>query len=163
MAGLCEQAGARDVAFSSDETEAAQLLELRRLALPAIQRASPGIGEDICVPRSALAEMFERIERAGAAHQVLIGAVAHAGDGNIHPWFCYDRGLPDIPPRVWAAADEVFRAALELGGTLTGEHGVGLLKQRWLSQELGPDVIDVQHSIKRVLDPLGILNPGKAI
>ena len=163
IAGLCHQNGAHDVAFSGSKTESDQLLEIRRSALPALQRAGDGIAEDICVPRSALAEMFERIERASAAHHVLIGTVAHAGDGNIHPWFGYDRGLPDVPPQVWAAADEVFRATLELGGTLTGEHGVGLLKQRWLKQELGSDVLDVHHAIKGALDPLGILNPGKAI
>lgn len=163
IARLCEEAGAHDVAFSSNKTESDQLVELRRIVLAAIQRTGNGLGEDICVPRSRLAEMFDRMERAAAAHNVIIGAVAHAGDGNIHPWFGYDRGLPDVPPQVWAAADDVFRATLELGGTLTGEHGVGLLKQRWLKQELGRDVLDVHHGIKRALDPLGILNPGKAI
>jgi glycolate oxidase len=77
--------------------------------------------------------------------------------------FVYDHGRTEVPQEVWAAADEVFRAAIELGGTLTGEHGVGRLKRRWLDQELGPDVLDVQHDIKRALDPNGILNPGTAI
>src|SRR5262249_9792895 len=96
-------------------------------------------------------------------HDVLICTVAHAGDGNLHPVFTFDRGLPEPPPAVWAAADEVFRAALDLGGTLTGEHGVGLIKRRWLSLETGPVVDDLHRGIKQVFDPMGILNPGKAI
>ena len=95
--------------------------------------------------------------------QNIHATVAHAGDGNLHPVFVFDRGLPEVPPAVWSAADEVFRGALELGGTLTGEHGVGLIKQRWLQLEAGPVVEDVQRGVKAVFDPLGILNPGKAI
>jgi glycolate oxidase len=71
------------------------------------------------------------------------------------PLFVYDRGLPDVPPEVWAAADEIFRAALELGGTLTGEHGVGIIKRRWLADELGPESMSVHHAIKNALDPVG--------
>ena len=89
--------------------------------------------EDVCVPRSRLPDMIERIERAAARHGVMIATVAHAGDGNLHPVFVFDRGLGDVPASVWAAADEVFRAALDLGGTLTGEHGVGVIKRRWLA------------------------------
>ncbi|MDQ1525978.1 MAG: glycolate oxidase, partial [Microbacteriaceae bacterium] len=87
---------------------------------------------------------------------------AHAGDGNLHPNFVYtpeDDG--EVPRAVWAAADELFVAALSLGGTLTGEHGVGLLKKRWLRDELGDDQLELQHQLKRVFDPQGILNPGK--
>ena len=89
--------------------------------------------------------------------------MAHAGDGNLHPVFVFERGLPDVPAAVWSAADEVFRAALELGGTLTGEHGVGIIKRRWLADELGAESMAVHHTIKAALDPAGILNPGKAI
>jgi glycolate oxidase len=94
---------------------------------------------------------------------VFIATVAHAGDGNLHPVFVFERGLAEIPEPVWSAADEVFRAALELGGTLTGEHGVGVIKRRWLADELGPESMAVHHAIKNALDPAGILNPGKAI
>jgi len=120
--------------------------------------------EDVGVPRSRLPEMIERIERAGAEHDVLVATVAHAGDGNLHPTFVFDpadAAEGEVPERVWAAADDVFRAALELGGTLTGEHGVGALQRRWLGLELGSDVMDLHHDIKRALDPKGILNPGK--
>jgi glycolate oxidase len=77
--------------------------------------------------------------------------------------FVFEPGLPEVPPAVWAAADEVFRAALDLGGTLTGEHGVGMIKRRWLADELGSESMAVHHAIKAALDPVGILNPGKAI
>jgi glycolate oxidase len=107
--------------------------------------------------------MVARIEEAAARHDVYIATVAHAGDGNLHPVFVFDRGLPEVPPAVWSAADEIFRAALELGGTLTGEHGVGMIKRRWLSEELGAESMAVHQAIKDALDPEGIMNPGKVL
>ena len=162
--GVFEAAGADFVAESSDAAEAAQLLQVRRLAYPATERLGRCLVEDVGVPRSRLPEMIERIERAGAEHDVLVATVAHAGDGNLHPTFVFDpadAAEGEVPERVWAAADDVFRAALELGGTLTGEHGVGALKRRWLGLELGSDVMDLHRDIKAALDPKGILNPGK--
>ena len=155
-------AGADTVAISSDPKEAAQLLEIRRLALPATERLGQCLVEDVVVPRSQLPEMFEQLEQIAARHEVQVLTVAHAGDGNLHPVFVFaptDDG--SVPDNIWAAADEVFRAALNLGGTLTGEHGVGVLKRRWLELELGSDVMDVHRSIKNAMDPTGILNPGK--
>lgn len=163
MARLCRDTGATEALVSSDATEAAELVEVRRLCYRATERLGVNLTEDVCVPRSALPEMIERVERAGERHGVMIATVAHAGDGNLHPVFIYEHGHAEVPEPVWAAADEVFRAAIELGGTLTGEHGVGLLKRRWLGAELGSDLLDVHHDIKRALDPLGILNPGKAV
>jgi glycolate oxidase len=107
--------------------------------------------------------MVARIEEAAQRHGVFIATVAHAGDGNLHPVFVIERGATEVPAPVWAAADEIFRAALEYGGTLTGEHGVGTIKRRWLADELGADSLAVQHAIKAALDPAGIMNPGKAI
>ena len=101
--------------------------------------------------------------RPADRHGVFIATVAHAGDGNLHPVFVFERGLPEVPPAIWAAADEVFRAALELGGTLTGEHGVGMIKRRWLADELGAESMTVHHAIKDALDPEGIMNPGKVL
>lgn len=156
-------AGADFVAVSADRSEAAQLLEIRRLAYPAAERLGTCLVEDVGVPRSRLPELIEAIERIGAEHAVTILTVAHAGDGNVHPTFVFEPLADgDAPPAVWAAADEVFRTALDLGGTLTGEHGVGVLKQRWLELELGPDSMAVHRAIKAALDPTGILNPGKA-
>ncbi|GIH24100.1 FAD-linked oxidase [Acrocarpospora phusangensis] len=163
MGELCEANGATFAAVSSTPQEAEELIAVRRLAYEAKERLGACLVEDVCVPRSALPEMISAVEAAGARHDVLICTVAHAGDGNVHPVFIFDRGLAEPPEQVWAAADEVFRAALRLGGTLTGEHGVGLLKRRWLALEAGPVAADLQHRIKEVFDPLNILNPGKAI
>jgi glycolate oxidase len=163
MAQCCEAAGASLVAVSQDEAEAAQLLTVRRTAFNAIARLGSCLIEDVCVPRSKLPEMFDAVTRIAQKHDVLVPTVAHAGDGNLHPVFVFDRSLSEIPAEVWAAADEVFRAALSLGGTLTGEHGVGTLKRHWLGEELGAETLAANLAIKRALDPHGILNPGKAI
>jgi glycolate oxidase len=163
MQQKCLEHGALLADVSASEAESQQLLDIRRMAFFAAERLGSMLIEDVCVPRSRLADMVERIERAADRHGVLIATVAHAGDGNLHPVFVYDRGLEDVPADVWAAADEVFRAAIDLGGTLTGEHGVGIIKRRWLAMELGDDSMAVHHAIKNALDPAGILNPGKAI
>ena len=163
MRELCVREGASMADVSLTDAESRQLLELRRLAYPAVERLGRALVEDVCVPRSRLPEMVERIERAANRHDVFIATVAHAGDGNLHPAFVFDRGLDEVPANVWAAADEVFSAALELGGTLTGEHGVGVVKRRWLSHEIGEESMAVHRSIKDALDPLGIMNPGKVL
>ncbi|MDR8411188.1 FAD-binding protein [Nonomuraea sp. 3-1Str] len=163
MERLCVQNGASFVAVSSSPQETEELIGVRRMAYEAKERLGACLVEDVCVPRSVLPEMIGAIEAAGARHDVRICTVAHAGDGNLHPVFIFEHGLAEPPASVWAAADEVFTRALELGGTLTGEHGVGLLKRRWLALEAGPVTREVQHGIKAVFDPLGILNPGKAI
>jgi glycolate oxidase len=157
-----EAAGADFTELTSDPAEAEQLLGIRRMAFGAAERLGSSLVEDVCVPRSKLPDLLARIEEVSARREVLILTVAHAGDGNTHPTFVFDR-QPDgeVPAAVWAAADEIFRAALELGGTLTGEHGVGALKRRWLPLELGADVMDLHHRIKHALDPRGLLNPGK--
>jgi glycolate oxidase len=162
MSALFEQAGADYVARSADPEEAAQLLGIRRMAYGAAERLGSCIFEDVCVPRSKLPDLLGRIEEISARRGLLILTVAHAGDGNAHPTFVFDRP-PDgqVPDAVWAAADEVFQTALDLGGTLTGEHGVGVLKRRWLPLELGQDVLDLHAQIKSALDPKGLLNPGK--
>ncbi|NUT44134.1 MAG: FAD-binding protein [Thermoactinospora sp.] len=163
MGQLCEASGASFVAVSSSPAEAEELIAVRRMAYQAKERLGACLVEDVCVPRSALPDMISAIEAAAARHDVMICTVAHAGDGNLHPVFVFDHGTAEPPAQVWAAADEVFTKALEFGGTLTGEHGVGVLKRRWLSLESGPVTADVQQGIKAVFDPLGILNPGKAI
>ncbi|HTZ92711.1 MAG TPA: FAD-linked oxidase C-terminal domain-containing protein [Streptosporangiaceae bacterium] len=163
MRDLCLAAGASMAEVSASEGESRQLLELRRLSYPAIERLGVALVEDVCVPRTRLPEMVARIEQAAVRHDVYIATVAHAGDGNLHPVFVFERGLPEVPPAVWAAADEIFRAALELGGTLTGEHGVGMIKRRWLGTELGAESMAVHQAIKDALDPDGIMNPGKVL
>ncbi|WP_327091356.1 FAD-binding protein [Nonomuraea sp. NBC_01738] len=163
MEELCMANGATFVAVSSSPQETDDLIGVRRMAYQAKERLGACLVEDVCVPRSVLPEMITAIEEAAARHGVRICTVAHAGDGNLHPVFIFDHGTAEPPAEVWAAADEVFTRALELGGTLTGEHGVGMLKRRWLALESGPVVQEVSAGIKGVFDPLGILNPGKAI
>ncbi len=163
MRDVCAEHGATLADVSASEDESRQLLDLRRLAYPAVERLGVALVEDVCVPRTKLPEMVALIERTAQRHGVFIATVAHAGDGNLHPVFVFARGLPEVPPEVWSAADEIFRAALEIGGTLTGEHGVGMIKRRWLAAELGEESMAVHHAIKNALDPAGIMNPGKML
>ncbi len=154
--------GGRGV-LAADPAEGERLFALRRAFHPALERQGTVLIEDVAVPRSRLGEMFAAIGRIEQEHGLAIPTVAHAGDGNLHPNFLLDGPLDDVPDRVWDAADALFRAALELGGTLTGEHGVGLLKRRWIARELGEDVMALHRDLKRVFDPNGILNPGKML
>ncbi|MFT4210543.1 MAG: FAD-linked oxidase C-terminal domain-containing protein [Microbacterium sp.] len=153
------RAGGGEVAVSDDPAEGERLLRIRRSMHPAMERLGTTLIEDVSVPRSALPAMFDEIARIEREYGLVIPTVAHAGDGNLHPNFVFDG--PEVPPAVWDAAGELFRAALRLGGTLTGEHGIGVLKRRWLKGELGSDQWELQRQIKRVFDPAGILNPGK--
>lgn len=150
---------AADVSFTNDRDEGERLLEVRRSMHPAMERRGTTLIEDVSVPRSALPAMFDEIARVERTYGITIPTVAHAGDGNLHPNFIFSG--PEVPPVVWEAADDLFRSALRLGGTLTGEHGVGVLKRRWLGDELGADQWELQRHIKGVFDPAGILNPGK--
>lgn len=135
------------------------LIDFRRAMHPAMEKVGNVLIEDIAVPRSRLGEMFAEIRNIEKEFGVEIPTVAHAGDGNLHPNFIYSG--EDVPPHIWAAADALFRRAVALGGTLTGEHGVGLLKRQWMIDEIGQQVWDLQWNIKKLFDPNGILNPGK--
>jgi glycolate oxidase len=151
------EAGGR-VTRSTDAATGERLLDIRRAMHPALAARGRVLIEDVAVPRSRLPEMFREIARVGERYGVEIPTLAHAGDGNLHPNFVFEGD--EVPDHVWAAADEMFRAAVRLGGTLTGEHGVGLLKRRWLAEELGDASVELQRRIKHVFDPAGILNPG---
>jgi glycolate oxidase len=151
-----------DAELTTDQEEGERLLAIRRAFHPSLETLGTVLIEDIAVPRSALPRMFEAIARIGESYGMSIPTVAHAGDGNLHPNFVYEAGEDgEVPERVWNAASELFTTALALGGTLTGEHGVGILKKRWLGDELGTDQLELQKQIKSVFDPRGILNPGK--
>jgi glycolate oxidase len=157
-------AGASDAMLSTDEVEAEALFEARRLAYPALeQRGQAMLTEDVCLPRGELAEMLTRIGEIAERHDTLIATVAHAGDGNLHPMLLTAHGDEAAKTRAQAAVDDIVDAALELGGTVTGEHGVGLLKLSGMRRELGPEVVAMQRAIKAALDPHGILNPGKVV
>ncbi|GIF65023.1 FAD-linked oxidase [Asanoa ishikariensis] len=172
LEAVCAAAGALEVFAATDEVEAAELLRARRLAHPAMEKfaadtypeGSGGIiVDDIAVPRTALAAMLDGIEKIAAEYALPIGVVGHAGDGNLHPNIVVDRLDPDSVARGRGAFDEIMRLGLGLGGTCTGEHGVGLLKKDWLAQEIGPVGIAVHRAIKAALDPTGLLNPGKVV
>ncbi|WP_242088058.1 FAD-binding oxidoreductase [Microbacterium lacticum] len=159
-ATLTDAGGA--VRLARDDAEAQLLWRIRRSMHPAMETLGTTLIEDVSVPRSALPAMFGEIARIEREYDLVIPTVCHAGDGNLHPNFVFDAGADAaVPEVIWQAADELFRAALRLGGTLTGEHGVGVLKRRWLADELGDDQWELQRQITRVFDPQGILNPGK--
>jgi glycolate oxidase len=156
-----EQAGATWAAQSSDQAEADALFDARRLAYPALERLGPVLTEDVCVPTQAVPEMLARIDRAAQRHDVVIANIAHIGDGNLHPLLVTPPGDETARKNAQAAFEDIISDALDLGGTVTGEHGVGLLKQPGLTRELGPAVLELHRAVKRALDPQQIFNPGK--
>lgn len=157
-------ATASDVEWTTDPAQAVRLLSARRQALPAIERRGRVLIEDIAVPRSRLADAIRGIRDIAERHSIEIFVFGHAGDGNLHPIILVggDAGA-EIPLHAQAAANEIFELALGFGGTLTAEHGIGLLKRDWVRAELGARVHDLQGELRRLFDPRGILNPGKAI
>ncbi|MFI2188967.1 FAD-binding oxidoreductase [Streptomyces sioyaensis] len=159
---LCTAAGATQVVPAETAAESDLLLQARRLTLTALERvASATMIDDVCVPRSRLAEMLDGTAAIAEKYDLTIGVCAHAGDGNTHPTVCFDAADPDESRRARASFDDIMALGLQLGGTITGEHGVGVLKKEWLARELGPVGVELQRGIKQVFDPLGILNPGK--
>ena len=146
--------------WTEDAERAADLLSARRQALPALERIGRPLIEDIAVPRSRLAEAIRGIRLIADRHGVPIFVFGHAGDGNLHPIIVVEPGEGDLPETAVRAADDIFALALSLGGTVTAEHGVGRLKREWARRELGEDAVRLHDEIKRVFDPLGILNPG---
>jgi len=151
------------VETTEDPAEAEALLAARRGALPALERLGRPLIEDIAVPRSRLAEAAREIREISRRHDVPVFTIAHAADGNLHPIIVVDPTLDGLPDAAWEAAGEIFALALRLGGTLTGEHGVGVLKRQWVADELGPAAHALQRRIKDAFDPRGILNPGKSL
>ncbi len=161
IATICEQAGADYVACTRDPDEADGLIAARRLAGTALLEAGPTVIEDIGVPRSRLAEMLGEIERIAREAKVRIATVGHAGDGNLHPTLVLDDTEPTTRDHALAVAEAICLAAISRGGTVTGEHGIGMLKRGWLASQLDGTAIDVHDRIKAALDPRGLLNPGR--
>ena len=161
IVACCENAGADLAVATDDPAEGALLLQARRLAGWVVMEQGATVIEDVAVPRSALGAMLGEIETISAATGIPIATVGHAGDGNLHPML----RLPDLSAatrdRAMDAADRICRAAIALGGSVTGEHGVGELKRHMLGEQLDPAALDVQAAIKHALDPHGILNPGR--
>jgi glycolate dehydrogenase FAD-linked subunit len=160
---VCRVAGATDVIRAADEQEADWLRQARRAAHYALERLGEVRMEDVGVPRSRVPDMLRAIERIAAKHDVRIGTFGHAGDGNLHPDLVFERGDPRAESLTKLVQADLYRAALELGGTVTGEHGIGSARRDWLEIQRGADAVRFMRAIKTALDPLGILNPGRVI
>ncbi|MFE7131170.1 FAD-binding oxidoreductase [Streptomyces sp. NPDC057638] len=159
---ICRAAGATEVVPADTPAESELLLQARRMSLTALEKiASATMIDDVCVPRSRLGAMLDGTAAIAERFGLTIGVCAHAGDGNTHPVVCFDHTDPDESRRALESFDAIMALGLELGGTITGEHGVGTLKKEWLARELGPVGIELQKGIKHTFDPLNILNPGK--
>lgn len=162
MEQIARSCGASSVIVARDAEHAARLSTARRAAFSALARVSPTtILEDATVPRSELTKMINFIQEIGAKYQLRIGTFGHMGDGNLHPTFLTDERNVEEMERVEKAMQEIFDYAVKLGGTITGEHGVGLAKKRFLPAALGDSSLKLLRDLKRTLDPDGILNPGK--
>ncbi len=164
IAEICRGTGARDVEVARTEKERAALWSARRSISPSLARRAPNkLGEDISVPRSAIPDAVAAIKEISRRHDIPIAIFGHAGDGNLHPNILFDMRDPEQVARMKKAAADIFDVSIRLGGTLSGEHGVGNLKLPFVEQDIGPIAIDVMVGIKKALDPKNILNPGKVI
>lgn len=159
----CVDSGSVDVFVTHDAAEGESFVRARRLAFPAAEAAGSLLLEDVGVPVPLLPDLVARVEQIGVERGVDIVCVAHAGDGNTHPIVMYDATDADSTTRARAAFEDILTAAIELGGTITGEHGVGRLKRDALPAMLGPDVMELNQRIKDALDPEGLLNPGAVL
>ena len=160
MHAACTAAGAVECFTTDDPDEGELFVQARRMSFPALEARGSLLLEDVGAPVPRLPDLLDAIGRVAAAHEVEIPVVAHAGDGNTHPNILYDPTDPDSERRARAAFVDVMSAAIALGGTITGEHGVGKAKAGALPEQLGPDVMALTRRIKDALDPAGILNPG---
>ena len=159
----CDAAGAAEAYRSEDQEQSEMLMGARRMAIPALEALGDWLLDDVSVPRSRFAESVRRIEEIAAQREVMIGSFGHAGDGNLHPTIVIPRGDAAVAERALLAFDDILEVAIQLGGSVTGEHGVGLLKRRALAAELDEPARDLHIRIKESIDPLGILNPGKSL
>jgi glycolate oxidase len=163
MARACLSAGATDVTRSTDATESEMLMTARRLASPALDRHGAKMLDDVAVPLGRIPDLLQTIEGVASSQGVTIATFGHAGDGNLHPTILFDPADEAARARARSAFDEILRATLGLGGTITGEHGVGLLKRSYLGGEIGGEAMRVHAKLKKAMDPQGILNPGKIL
>jgi glycolate oxidase len=164
IAGTCRQSGASEIRIARKEAEREDVWRARRSLLPSLARRAPSqLLEDVTVPRSAIPDMVQRVKAIARTHDLPIVIFGHAGDGNLHPTILFDPRELGVWARVEKAAEATFAAAIELGGTLSGEHGIGSLKRDYMPLALGPESIALQRRIKRTFDPKNILNPGKML
>jgi glycolate oxidase len=160
---VCESFSMIDGVSSDDPTDAADLLRVRQLAFPALERMGATLLDDVAVPISQIAELVNRIEKIGQDRGLTIGIFGHAGDGNMHPTIVYEHGDEVAAAKAEAAFHEIIAIAQSLGGTASGEHGIGSIKSAAVANEISPTVVEMQRGIKKLLDPNNILNPGKKL
>jgi glycolate oxidase len=163
MAAVFAEHGAKEVFTTDDPEEGEAFVAARRFCIPAVEGKGSLLLEDVGVPLPALGKLVTGIARIAAERELTISVIAHAGDGNTHPLIVYDPNDAAMMQRAHLAFGEIMELAIGLGGTITGEHGVGRLKRPWLADQIGPDAMALNQRIKQALDPLGILNPGAAI
>ncbi|MBM3883598.1 MAG: FAD-binding protein [Verrucomicrobia bacterium] len=162
MVALARQNHCQEVRVAQTDEEASRLASARRTAFSALARVAPTtILEDATVPRSELAHMVRFVAAVAQKHRLRVGTFGHMGDGNLHPTFLTDERNADEMHRVELAFQEIFDEAVRLGGTITGEHGIGVAKKKFLAQFAGDAQMRVLRELRRILDPRGILNPGK--
>jgi glycolate oxidase len=160
LADVCQTSGATEVAISDDPYEAHALLEARRLALPALEALGDWLLDDVCVPRSRIVDLIDVVQQVAAGERLTIGVFGHAGDGNMHPTIIFNAQNESSLSAARRAFDRITAAALHLGGTVTGEHGIGRLKTGWLLHELDSVAAQMHMTLKQAFDPSGILSPG---
>jgi glycolate oxidase len=162
VAEISREVSALRVVVSQDEKDSESLWKLRRAISPSLARLRPHrLNEDVVVPRSKLAEAMETFRKIGEEYGVPLTTFGHAGDGNIHVNVLYDRSNEDEATRAEKAARRVMEATVALGGSLSGEHGIGITKSQFLPLEVQPEALELMKKVKSLLDPKGILNPGK--
>ncbi len=162
MIRLCQAAGASEVRAARDAAETADFWTARRMGFSAVFSASPTVlAEDVTVPTHRIADQIVHTQKLARDLDLTIAIIGHAGDGNLHPCILTDKADAAHYARAQRAADEIFDAALGFGGAISGEHGIGLEKQRFLKKAMSPEAISLLKGIKRAFDPKGLLNPGK--
>jgi glycolate oxidase len=157
---ICADAGATMTYVTDDLAEGRMLLQARRVVLLALETYGTWLTDDVCVPRTRIAELIAGCERISESVGLMIAVVGHAGDGNMHPTIVYDPTSVDESARAKRAFDEILAVGLRLGGTVTGEHGIGKIKREWLATEIGPVGMRVHRTLKAALDPANLFNPG---
>ena len=159
----CKQFDLIDGVYSDDPADAADLIRVRKLAYPALERMGATLLDDVALPITKIAEFVERVEKLSAEVNLTIGIFGHAGDGNMHPTIVHDHGDLAAAERAQKAFGQIVEIAQSLGGTASGEHGIGSIKPGFVAKEISKTVIDLQRAVKKVFDPNSILNPGKKI
>jgi glycolate oxidase len=164
IADIARRAGAEQVRVAADDAERSRLWLGRKSAFGAVAQAAPDYYlHDTVVPRTRLVEVMEKLYEISARHDILMLNVFHAGDGNLHPLMAFDGRLPGVMERVMAAGDEIVRLSIAVGGSLSGEHGIGLEKRKFMTEVFDEASLDAQARLRDAFDPAGLMNPGKVL